>query len=161
GPARTAPRGTKEPDSQNPLKAASSIVGNASNNTPPAAISHRGSEYERHHKPVRRDSRGSAGGTGSNAPRHAVPSCRADRLAGPRPARGVLVRPGSTRVGPASDGGGPAEIRGERADRPEARRVRQHPGPPAPSGRVDRSEWADDLAGDPLRIGLTVGSTTM
>jgi cupin 2 domain-containing protein len=42
------------------------------------------------------------------------------------------------RMGPAPEGGSPAEIRGGGADRVAAGDVRQHPGPLAAPGRVDR-----------------------
>ena len=85
---------------------------------------------------------------------------RADRLPGPRLARGLLVRSGGARMGAAPGGGGAADARRGPADRPPAGWVRRHPRPQAASGRVDRPDPADDLAGDPSRGGIGTGRLT-
>ena len=64
-------------------------------------------------------------------------------------------------MGPAPEGGGPLEIRGRGADRTPAGLVRQHPGPQAAPGRMDRPRRADDLARRALRrSGLTRQTAT-
>src|SRR4051794_40123001 len=54
-------------------------------------------------------------------------------------------------MGAAAARGGTPDDRGRRAHRPPSGVVRQHPGPPSASGRLDRAGPADRLAGDPLR----------
>src|SRR6185437_8170460 len=104
-----------------------------------------------------RDSTGGAAGAPANAFGNPGASDRADCLARPNLARGVLVRPAPCGVGAARQWQGTTAVRRWPGDGTFARIIRERAGPSKAPRGLDRPGSADSLVGDPLQGGTGGG----